>query len=85
MYNADIEPKTNMTVSPHLGSSSPSHMKLSTMVQTAEIRRETGMKTEVTIMTGLTNTYKRKLWAKATSALKKVSLVSRGVVCKKVV
>jgi len=42
------------TVSPQVGGISPSHMKLPTKAQIAEINRVAGMKTDVATMTGFT-------------------------------
>ena len=49
------------TVSPHVGSVSASHMKLPMKAQIAEMNNVTGMKKDVTIMTGLMKICKRKM------------------------
>ena len=50
---------THPTVSPHVGSVSPSHMKLPTKAQMAEMNSVTGTKKEVAIITGRTKTRRR--------------------------
>ena len=76
---------THPTVSPQVGSWSPSHMKLPTKAQIAEIKRVAGMNTDVATMTGRTNTRRRKRWTYATRALINVRIVSKGTVCSRVV
>ena len=53
--------RTYPTVSPQVGSLSPSHMKLPIKAQRAETNRVAGMNTEVAIMTGLTKMRRRKI------------------------
>lgn len=60
-------------------------MKLPTKAHIAEINKVAGIKTEVAIMTGLTNICNRKICAYATNALTKVRIVSMGTVCNRVV
>jgi hypothetical protein len=48
-------------VSPHVGSWSPSHIKLPTNAHTAEINNVAGTKTVVATITGPTNTLKRNI------------------------
>ena len=54
---------THPTVSPQVGTVSPSHMKLPTKAQIAEINNVAGINTEVAIITGRTNTRSRKMCA----------------------
>lgn len=49
------------TVSPQVGSVSASHMKLPMNAQIAEMNSVTGMKNDVTIMTGLMKICKRNI------------------------
>jgi hypothetical protein len=76
---------THPTVSPQVGSWSPSHMKLPTKAQIAEIKSVAGMNTDVATMTGRTNIRRRKTWTYATRALVNVKMVSSGTVCSRVV
>lgn len=73
------------TVSPHVGSWSPSHIKLPTKAQIAEMKSVAGINSEVATMTGLTNIRKRKICTYATAALRNVRIVSSGMVCRRVV
>jgi hypothetical protein len=50
---------THPTVSPHVGSVSPSHMKLPMKAQIADMNNVTGTKNEVAIITGRTKMRKR--------------------------
>lgn len=76
---------TYPTVSPQVGTVSPSHMKLPTNAQMAEIRRVAGMNTDVAIMTGRTNTRRSRMCVYAAIALENVRIVSIGTVCNRVV
>lgn len=74
-----IEKRRSPTVSPHVGSSVP-YMKLPINAHIDDIKRVTGMKTEVAIITGRTNIWRRNMCTYATRALTKVRIVRRGTV-----
>lgn len=79
------ENRRSPVVSPHVGSVSPSHMKLPTNAQIADMNNVAGINTDVMIMTGRTNIRKRSTCVYATNALTKVRIVMRGTVCSRVV
>jgi hypothetical protein len=53
------ENKRSPVVSPHVGSVSPSHMKLPTNAQIADMNNVAGINTDVMIITGRTNIRRR--------------------------
>jgi hypothetical protein len=60
-------------------------MKLPMKAHTADMNRVAGMKTEVATITGRTNMRKRNICAYAARALMNVRIVSKGIVCRRVV
>ena len=80
-----VSRRTHPTVSPHVGSSSPFHMKLPTKAQTADMNSVAGMNTDVATMTGLTNIRKSSMCAYETMALRIMRIVVRGTVWRRVV
>lgn len=80
-----IEKKRSPRVSPQVGSTSASHMKLPANAQTAETNKVAGINTEVAIMTGRTKIRNRSICEYATNALRNVRIVNMGTVCNRVV
>jgi hypothetical protein len=73
------------TVSPHVGSTPLSHIKLPTNAQTPEINKVAGINTEVAIITGRANIRRSSMCVYATNALMNVRIVNMGTVCNRVV
>jgi len=82
---SDEKCETYPTLSPQVGSISPSHIKLPTKAQTAETKSVAGTKTDVASITGFTNTFNSHTWTYATSALSSVNMTSMGTVLRRTV
>lgn len=72
-------------VSPHVGGTAGSQMKLPTKAQSALSKSASGTKTLVARIMGFAKSRRSKIWAYETSADRKVTIARRGMVCRSVV